>query len=229
MENGRSCEDFLNMQSHQAISDNKIVNSALPCWVLIFWHWRAHYLSMHLGWCQPAHLPHVMREGSQEASLITPRQVQGSHKPAALEGSGKGGGTTDLVNDKGKLGENWWKMKSMDKEGGTGRNMGIELREEGEKAMIVNAVLCMAQKGKTGCQNTVQEENGRSWCTRTVWSRSPSFPWSRMQSGDTSSCRNVAPATVLVLSLFLAAPNQGRGSGVFAQREPCPRAPHWAG
>ena len=58
MENGRSCEDLLNMQSHQAISDNKIVNSAIPCWVLIFWHWRAHYLSMHLGWCQPAPLPH---------------------------------------------------------------------------------------------------------------------------------------------------------------------------
>ena len=53
-------------------------------------------------------------------------------------------------------------MKSMDKEGGTRRNMGIELREEGVKAMIVNAVLWMAQKGKIGCQNTVQEENGRS-------------------------------------------------------------------
>lgn len=106
MENGRSCEDFLNMQSHQAISDNKIVNSALPCWVLIFWHWRAHYLSMHLGWCQPAHLPYS-KGGVQEASRITHRWVQGSRKAAALEGSGKGAGTTDLVNDKGKLGENW--------------------------------------------------------------------------------------------------------------------------
>ena len=120
-------------------------------------------------------------------------------------------------------------MKSMEKEGGTRRNMGIELREEGEKVMTVNAVSWMARKGKIGCQNKVQEKNGRCWCTRTVCSRYLSLPWSRMQSGDTPSCRNVAPATVLVLSLFLAAPNQGWGSGVFAQHEPCPRAPHWAG
>lgn len=52
-------------------------------------------------------------------------------------------------------------MKSMEKEGGTRRNMGIGLREEGEKAMIVNAVSWMARKGKTGCQNKVREENGR--------------------------------------------------------------------
>lgn len=62
MENGRSCEDFLNMQSHQAIADNKIVNSAIACCVLIFWHWCAHYLSMHLDWCQPAP-PHHNQEG----------------------------------------------------------------------------------------------------------------------------------------------------------------------
>lgn len=41
-------------------------------------------------------------------------------------------------------------MKSMEKEGGTRRNMGIGLREEGEKAMIVNAVSWMARRGKLG-------------------------------------------------------------------------------
>ena len=49
----------------------------------------------------------------------------------------------------------------MEKEGGTRRNMGIELREEGEKVMTVNAVSWMARKGKIGCQNKVQEKNGR--------------------------------------------------------------------
>ena len=47
------------------------------------------------------------------------------------------------------------------KGGRTRKNMGIGLSEEGEKAMIVNAVSWMARKGKTGCQNKVREENGR--------------------------------------------------------------------
>lgn len=83
MENGRSCEDFLNMQRHQAISDNKIVNSAIPCCVLIFWHWRAHYLSMRLGWCQPAPLHHGeegVREGLlQHMPLLSKGQEKGVH------------------------------------------------------------------------------------------------------------------------------------------------------
>lgn len=105
MENRRSCEDFLNMQSHQAISDNKIVNSAIPCCVLIFWHWCAHYLSMHLSWCQPA--PFHRGEEGVLRHHVAHRQVQGSRKPCHSRRVRKVRCHSRLINGERKLGESW--------------------------------------------------------------------------------------------------------------------------
>lgn len=106
MEDGRSCEDFLNMQSHQAISDNKIVNSAIPCCVLIFWHSSAHYLSVRLGWCQPAPRHHSGEGVLRRTPQHTPAGPGLPQSQALLKGQERvWGGTADFPEDRTKLGE----------------------------------------------------------------------------------------------------------------------------
>lgn len=104
MEDGRSCEDFLNVQSHQAISDNKIVNSAIPCWVLIFWHQRAHYLNMRLGCCQPAPLHHGEEGVLRSLPLCTPVGLGCPQTPLLLQGQEREVAQQTLLMTKGSWG-----------------------------------------------------------------------------------------------------------------------------
>ena len=90
---------------------------------------------------------------------------------------------------------------------------------------MVNAVSRTTRKGEIRCQHKVWEEDGRWGCTRTVCSRSLSLPWSRMQSGDTSSCRNFAPARVSAEPLPGHLPASGEGLGLLPNVNPAPELP----